>query len=113
MKVGDGRAFATGYYEPEIAGVRSRQPGFEVPVYALPTDLVRARPGDAPPNPNGTMPLGRYDASGTFVPYFDRGEIYDGALAGRDWKSPGRRTGWKCSFCRSRVPAACARRMGR
>ena len=83
VQVGDGKAFATGYYEPEIAGVRTRQPGFEVPVYALPPDLVRAKPGDAPPNPNGTMPLGRYDESGKFVPYYDRGQIYDGALAGK------------------------------
>lgn len=83
VRVGDGRAFATGYYEPEIPGVRTRQPGFDVPVYALPPDLVRARPGDAAPNANGTMPLGRYDESGAFVPYYDRGAIYDGALAGQ------------------------------
>ncbi|MFM6950369.1 MAG: murein transglycosylase A [Novosphingobium sp.] len=83
VKIGDGKAFATGYYEPEIAGVRTRQPGFEVPVYALPPDLVRAKPGDATPNANGTMPLGRYDESGKFVPYYDRGQIYDGALAGK------------------------------
>jgi membrane-bound lytic murein transglycosylase A len=83
VKVGDGKAFATGYYEPEIAGVRTRQPGFDVPVYALPPDLVRARAGDATPNPNGTMPLGRYDGAGKFVAYYDRGQIYDGALAGQ------------------------------
>ncbi|MEY4237691.1 MAG: hypothetical protein RL339_292, partial [Pseudomonadota bacterium] len=83
VKIGDGKAFATGYYEPEIAGVRTRQPGFDVPVYAVPPDLVRARPGDAPPNPNGTMPLGRYDESGAFVPYFERGQIYDGVLEGK------------------------------
>ena len=41
--MGDGKAFVTGYYEPEIAGVRTRQPGFDVPVYALPPDLVRDR----------------------------------------------------------------------
>ena len=35
VRVGDGKALVTGYYEPEIAGVRSRQPGFDVPVYAL------------------------------------------------------------------------------
>ena len=29
------------------------------------------------------MPLGRYDRDGKFVPYFDRGEIDDGALMGR------------------------------
>ena len=83
VQVGEGKAFATGYYEPEIAGVRTRQPGYDYPVYTVPPDLVRARPGDAPPNPNGTQPLGRYDSSGLFVPYHDRGTIEDGALAGR------------------------------
>lgn len=83
VKIADGKAFATGYYEPEIAGVRTRQPGYDVPVYAVPPDLVRAKPGDATPNANGTMPLGRYDENGAFVPYFDRGQIYDGALDGK------------------------------
>ncbi len=82
-KVGDGKTFVTGYYEPEIAGVRTRQPGFDVPVYGLPSDLVRAKEGDALPTDKGTMPLGRYDAYGMFVPYFDRAAIDDGALAGR------------------------------
>lgn len=83
VRIGDGKAFVTGYYEPEIAGVRARQPGYDVPVYAVPPDLVRARPGDAPPNPNGTQPLGRYDEQGRFVPYYDRGEIEDGVLMGK------------------------------
>ena len=83
VRVGDGKAFVTGYYEPEIAGVRTRQPGFEVPVYALPPDLVRAREGDAPPTEKGTQPLGRYDENGQFVPYFERAAIDDGALAGK------------------------------
>ena len=83
VRVSDGKAFATGYYEPEIAGVRIRQPGFDVPVYGLPSDLVRASEGEAPATANGTMPLGRYDRDGKFVPYFDRGEIDDGALMGR------------------------------
>ena len=82
-KVGDGKAFVTGYYEPEIAGVRTRQPGFDVPVYALPSDLVRAKEGDAAPTDKGTQPLGRYGADGKFVPYFDRAAIDAGALAGR------------------------------
>ncbi len=82
-RLGDGKAFVTGYFEPEIAGVRTRQTGFDVPVYALPPDLVRAAPGDALPNDKGVLPLGRYDAEGKFVPYYDRGEIEDGALMGR------------------------------
>ncbi len=83
VRVGDGEAFATGYYEPEISGVRRRQPGFDVPVYPKPADLVRANPGEAEPNESGDLPLGRYDKSGKFVPYYDRGEIEDGALMGK------------------------------
>jgi membrane-bound lytic murein transglycosylase A len=83
VRVGDGKAYATGYYEPEIAGVRRRQPGFDVPVYRLPPDLVRAKPGDAPPNSSGQQPLGRYDESGKFTPYFDRTAIEEGALMGK------------------------------
>jgi membrane-bound lytic murein transglycosylase A len=83
VRIGDGNAFATGYFEPEIAGVRRRQPGFDVPIYPVPPDLVRAKPGDAPANADGSQPLGRYDASGKFVPYYDRAAIEDGALMGR------------------------------
>ena len=82
-RLGDGKAFVTGYYEPEIAGVQTRQPGFDVPVYGVPADLVRARPGDAVPNDNGTQPLGRYDETGAFGPYYDRAAIDDGALANK------------------------------
>jgi len=83
VQVGTGTSFVTGYFEPEIAGVRVHQPGFNVPIYRLPPDLVRARPGDAPPGPDGKQPLGRYDANGRFVPYWDRTQIEDGALAGQ------------------------------
>lgn len=81
--VGDGTTYVTGYYEPEIAGTRTRQPGFSVPVYGLPRDLVHARPGDAPVKPNGMTPFGRYDETGHFVPYHERAEIEDGVLAGK------------------------------
>ncbi len=84
MQVGDGKAFATGYFEPEIAGSRTRRPGFEVPVYAMPADLVRGWPDDvAPSERTGRPPLGRYDAAGRFVLYHDRAAIEDGALAGK------------------------------
>lgn len=82
-RIGEGKAHATGYYEPEIAGVRRRQAGFDVPVYGLPSDLVRAQPGESPPLANGRQPSGRYDETGRFVPYYDRAAIEDGALAGR------------------------------
>ena len=83
VQVGDGRAFATGYYEPEIAGARTHLPGYDTPVYAMPSDLVRAKAGDAAVLPNGRMPIGRYDESGRFVPYYDRTEIENGVLGGK------------------------------
>ncbi|MBO9498876.1 MAG: murein transglycosylase A [Novosphingobium sp.] len=82
--VGDGKAFATGYYEPEIAGVRTRRPGFDVPVYGLPPDLQRGWPDDIPPQERtGNPPLGRRMLDGKYAPYYARGEIEDGALAGK------------------------------
>ena len=75
VRVGEGKSFATGYYEPEIAGSRVRQPGFDVPVYRTPTDLTRCTKAD------GTSGRGRVDETGTCVLYFTRAEIEDGALA--------------------------------
>ncbi len=83
-RVADGAAFATGYYEPEIRGSRTRAPGYDVPVYAPPPELVRAWPDDTPESErSGRPPLGRYDSTGRFVPYYDRTQIELGALAGR------------------------------
>lgn len=84
VQVGEGSAFATGYYEPEIAGSRTRRRGFEVPVYAMPPDLVRGWPDEVPDNDrNGRPPLGRYDERGRFVLYHDRAAIEDGVLDGK------------------------------
>ena len=77
VQVGDGAAFATGYYEPEIRGCRTRQPGCEVPVYRRPPDLLETNPL------TGASARGRLDSNGAFVPYYDRTEIEAGALAGR------------------------------
>jgi membrane-bound lytic murein transglycosylase A len=74
VRVGEGKAFATGYYEPEIAGSRVRQPGHEVPVYRTPPDLTRCY------GPQGTG-RGRVDHEGFCVLYYTRAEIEDGALA--------------------------------
>ena len=83
-RVGDGAAFATGYFEPEIAGSRTQRAGFTEPVYGMPSDLVRDWPADMPQaERTGRAPLGRYDESGNFVQYFERSEIEDGALSGK------------------------------
>ena len=84
-RIGDGTAFATGYFEPEILGSRTRRPDYDVPVYRLPPDLVRDWPADMPMSERtGRAPLGRKDASGNHVPYYERAEIEQGALAGRN-----------------------------
>ena len=75
--VGEGNAFATGYYEPEIRGCRVRQAGCEVPVYAKPADLLEANPE------TGERGRGRVDENGQYVLYYERAEIEAGALAGR------------------------------
>ena len=77
LRVGDGKAFSTGYFEPEIRGSRTRQPGYDVPVYGLPTDLVKCTRAD------GTSGRGMIDASGQCFAYPDRAAIEDGAIAGR------------------------------
>ena len=83
-RVGDGAAFATGYFEPEIRGSRTRIPGYDVPVYKMPPDLVRVWPNDTPESERtGRPPLGRIDASGDYTLYYERAEIEDGALANR------------------------------
>jgi membrane-bound lytic murein transglycosylase A len=77
VRVGNGKAFATGYYEPEIQGSRTPQPGY-VPIYMVPPDLVRCT------RPEGTTGRGRVDQTGTCVPYFSRSDIEGGALANRN-----------------------------
>lgn len=80
VQVGDGAAFATGYYEPEIAGSRTASPGYEVPVHRKPPDLVEIDAAAAAAA--GTPRRGRLE-NGVVVPYYERSEIEDGALADR------------------------------
>ena len=82
VQVGDGRAFATGYYEPEIAGSRERRPGYEVPIYARPNDLIDVDLGQFADNLKGRKIRGRVEGR-TFVPFYDRTAIEGGALDGR------------------------------
>jgi membrane-bound lytic murein transglycosylase A len=82
LQVGDGRAFATGYYEPEIAGSRDRRSGHDVPIYGRPTDLIEADLGQFSDDLKGKKIRGRIDRN-AMVPYYDRTQIEEGVLAGR------------------------------
>ena len=82
VQIGTGRAFATGYFEPEIAGCRMRQAGCDVPVYKRPSDLIDVDLGQFSDELKGRNIRGK--VSGTkFVQYDDRAAIEDGSLAGR------------------------------
>ena len=82
VQVGDGKAFATGYYEPEIQGCRIRQAGCEVPIYKRPTDLIDVDLGAFSDELKGKNIRGK--VSGTkFVQYDDRATIEGGSLTGR------------------------------
>ncbi|HKH27827.1 MAG TPA: MltA domain-containing protein, partial [Sphingomicrobium sp.] len=76
VSVGTGKAFATGYYEPEIAGSRTPLPGY-VPIHGVPTDLTRCTRAD------GQTGRGRVDETGICVLYHTRTDIEEGALAGK------------------------------
>lgn len=78
-----GPAHVTGYFEPQIAGCRTRITGCEVPIYRKPADLLETNPL------TGEKARGRTDEAGQFVPYYERAQIEDGALA-----SKGLELGW-------------------
>ena len=81
VQVGDGKAFATGYYIPEIAGSRTFKPGY-APIYARPSDLVDVDLGQFSETLKGKKIRGRVEGS-TFIPYYDRTMIEEGALSGK------------------------------
>ena len=80
-QVGDGRAYATGYYEPEIAGSRERRPGYDVPIYARPGDLVDVDLGNFSSALKGKTIRGRVQGK-NLVLYYDRAAIVRGAVDG-------------------------------
>jgi membrane-bound lytic murein transglycosylase A len=82
-KIDDPNGFLTGYYEPVVDGARTPTDDFKVPLYGRPRDLVhmgRKRKAESFPNTGRVV---RRIARGKYVPYFDRAQIEDGALATR------------------------------
>ena len=81
-RVGDGAAFATGYYEPEIRGSRTRAPATTFcglprrPSWSAPGPMTRPKASAAVARRSGAT-----TQAGKFVPFYDRSEIELGALA--------------------------------
>ncbi len=72
--------FLTGYYEPEVLASREKTEAFTAPFLTKPEDLTSARGRTA--GFDARSGAGRW-VGGRFLPYFDRGEIEQGALDGR------------------------------
>ena len=72
----------TGYYEPLLRGSWRPDARYRHPVYARPRDIVVVELGDFDPDRDGEQLAGRM-VGDHLRPYFDRKEILDGALRGR------------------------------
>jgi peptidoglycan lytic transglycosylase A len=82
-RLGEADGFVTGYYEPIIDGSRTQTDVYSVPVYRRPSNLfVRGFKQSSLTLPN-SGPVFRKIGRRKLVPYYDRAEIEDGAIAGR------------------------------
>jgi len=82
-RLGEDAGFVTGYYEPVIDGSRTRTEIYNVPVYRRPSNLfVRGYNQESVGLPNKGEVF-RKIGRRKLVPYYDRGQIEDGAIAGR------------------------------
>lgn len=81
---GDDRSpgFVTGFYEPEAEASPVRTERFRFPILSRPDDLVDVDEANRPPGFDPYFAFGRATPDG-ILPYYDRGEIERGALAGR------------------------------
>ena len=76
---GNTTALLSGYYEPEVAGSRTRRGPYQTPLLARPRDLIQVSLGDFDPALAGRVVVGQISGA-TLSPYFTRSEIEAGAL---------------------------------
>jgi len=77
---GRDRGLVTGYYEPVIAGSRTKTPIHAVPIHGLPDDLLTVDLGTLYPELADRRVRGRLDGR-RVVPYWSRAEIEAGKAA--------------------------------
>lgn len=78
--LGEKDGFFTGYYEPVIEGSRTPSEIYTTPLYRRPPDLVTQRLRRS----GGKGKAGKRVVKRTTAPYYDRAQIEDGVLDGRD-----------------------------
>ncbi len=82
-RLGEGEGFVTGYYEPIVDGSRTENEVYKVPVYRRPSNLfVRGITQGSVGLPNKGQVF-RKIGRRKLVPYYERAEIEDGAIADR------------------------------
>jgi membrane-bound lytic murein transglycosylase A len=82
-RLGQDAGFVTGYYEPIIDGSRVQTDVYNVPVYRRPSNLFMRGYSQASPDLPNKGQVFRKIGRRKLVPYYDRGQIEDGILAGR------------------------------
>ena len=82
-RLGEPDGFVTGYYEPVLEGSRTQTDVYNVPVYRRPSNLFVRGYTQASLNLPNKGPVYRKIGRRKLVPYYDRGEIEDGRIAGR------------------------------
>jgi peptidoglycan lytic transglycosylase A len=75
---GNAEGTITGYYEPVLAGSRTRSERYRVPVYGVPADLIAVDLESVHPELKGLRLRGRVDGN-RLVPYRTRAEIEGGS----------------------------------
>jgi membrane-bound lytic murein transglycosylase A len=82
-RLGEGEGFVTGYYEPVLEGSKTQTDVYNIPIYRRPSNLfVRGKTQGSAGLPNGGQVF-RKIGRRKLVPYYDRAQIEDGAIAGR------------------------------
>lgn len=82
-RLGEPDGFVTGYYEPVLEGSRTQTDVYNVPVYRRPSNLFVRGYNQASASLPNKGPVYRKIGRRKLVPYYDRGEIEDGKIAGR------------------------------
>jgi len=82
-RLGEPEGFVTGYYEPIVDGSKTKTDVYTVPVYRRPSNLFVRGYNQASPSLPNSGDVFRKIGRRKLVPYYDRAQIEDGAIAGR------------------------------
>jgi membrane-bound lytic murein transglycosylase A len=85
---GSAQGLVTGYYEPVLAGNRTRTERYRVPLYGVPPDLMVVELGSLHPELRHLRLRGRVEGR-RLVPYWSRAEIEDRVRAQADGSGAG------------------------